>query len=99
MKTIFARVLILWFIAGQIFYVCLPQFVSRPPTELEKRSVHDQSPNIRTALEHELDRAVEYESKRAIGIVMLLLALDGLLIGCFWNSGSKGKRTRAQSEN
>ena len=92
MKTIFARVLIVWIIVAQIIYVCLPQLISRPPTDLERRSVHDTSPGIQVALEHELDRAVEIESKRAIGIVTLLLALDGVLIGCFWNYGMTRKK-------
>lgn len=83
MKTIFARLLIVWLIAGQILYFCLAQNNSGEPSLLELEYARSPSPATKTALEKELVRVTDYKTKRAIGITTLLLALDGMVIGCF----------------
>lgn len=88
-KTMFARVIIVWLITGQVLYVGWSHFKPRPPSLLELEYAHNPSPANQAALEKELNRVTDYESKRAIGLITLLLAVDGVIIGCFWNVGTK----------
>jgi hypothetical protein len=85
----FARLLIVWLIVGQAIYVCWPHFTSRPPSLLELEYAHNPSPANQAALEKELNRVADFESKRAIGLITLLLAVDGVIIGFLWNFGAK----------
>jgi hypothetical protein len=95
-KMMFARLLIVWLVVGQVFFVFMSHFKSGPPSLLELDYARHPSPASQAALERELNRVTDYETKRTIGMVTLLLAVDGLIIGLFWNFGANRKDVETQ---
>ena len=89
MKTVFARLAILWLLVGQLFAVGYTHFRQRPPSRVEMEYARDKSPANQAALERELARNAEYEAARDIGLITFSLAVDGVLIACFWNYGKR----------
>ncbi len=88
MKNTFVRLAIVWLIAGQMMLVGWQHYRTRPPSLVEREFARDPaSPVTRAALEGEFQRLAEYESRRDVGLITLMLAADGIVIFLFWNYG------------
>lgn len=90
LKTIIARLALLWILVAQMVYVSLsaasgPNSLSR----LEANYAFAPSADRKAALDREFERVASYESHRAIARYTLLLAIDVALIALFWNFGMK----------
>jgi hypothetical protein len=90
-KTIFARVALVWILLAQMFYVCLPARTTPSLSYLEASYAHTPSAGNKIALDTEFDRVARYESQRALVRFAVLLAIDVALIALFWNFGLRRK--------
>jgi hypothetical protein len=98
-KTIFIRLGIVWLMAGQILLVCWPHLRPRQPSDTEREYARDPaSPQAKTAMEHEFDRMAEYETKRDIALISMLLAGDAVIIFAFWSFGAGRRKTAVEGE-
>jgi hypothetical protein len=94
LKTIFIRLAIIWLMAGQMLVVCWQHFRARPPSPVELEYARDpESPTAKTAMESEFKREAEYETRRDIGLITLMLAVDGVVVVFFWNFGGVKERS------
>lgn len=91
LKTILARVVLVWVLLAQMFYVCLAANTTVSLSRLEANYAYAPSPDHKAALDNEFERVARYESHRALVRFALLLALDVALISLFWNFGMKRK--------
>jgi hypothetical protein len=88
-KTIFIRLAIIWLMAGQMLLVCWQHFRARPPSPVELEYARDPaSPTAKAAMDSEFKREAEYESRRDVGLITLMLAVDGVVVFLFWNFGA-----------
>jgi hypothetical protein len=90
-KTIIARVALVWILLAQMFYVCLAANTTVSLSRLESKYAFAPSADHKAALDNEFERVASYESHRAIARFTLLLTLDVGLIALFWNFGAKRK--------
>ena len=89
LKTILARVSLMWILLAQMVYVCLAANTTVSLSRLEASYADAPSPDHKAALDNEFERVARYESHRALVRFSLLLALDVALISLFWNFGAK----------
>jgi hypothetical protein len=87
MKTIFIRLALLWFFAGQMVFVCLPAHTTRQLGKLESIYAFKPTTENKNALDTEFERTAIYETQRATWKFAVLLASDVLLIAVSWNLG------------
>jgi hypothetical protein len=86
-KNIFLRLLIVWLMLGQGFVIYwLPRHYHEP-SKLESDFVHDRSSQHAGALASELNRAIEFESRRGVALTATFLAVDLVIIFFCWNIG------------
>jgi hypothetical protein len=90
-KTILARIALVWILLAQMVYVCLAANTTVSLSRLEARYAYLPSPGHKVALDNEFERVARYESHRALVKFSFLLALDVALISVFWNFGVKRK--------
>jgi len=91
LKTIVARVALVWILLAQMFYVCLAANTTVSLSRLESNYAFAPSADHKNALDNEFNRVANYESHRALARFAGLLALDVALIALFWNFGIKRK--------
>lgn len=91
LKTILARVALVWILFAQMYYVCLAAHTTASLSRLESNYAFAPSSDHKNALDNEFERVARYESHRAIARFAALLALDVALIALFWNFGAKRK--------
>jgi hypothetical protein len=96
LKTLVARLALVWILLAQMFYVCLAANTTVSLSRLESNYAFSPSADHKAALDNEFDRVASYESHRAIARFTLLLALDVALIALFWNFGVKRKPAAEQ---
>src|SRR3984957_572414 len=89
LKTILARVALVWILLAQMVYVCLAAKKTVSLSRLEASYAFAPSPDHKAALDNEFERVARYESHRALVRFSFLLALDVALISLFWNFGVK----------
>ncbi len=93
LKTILTRVVLVWVLLAQMFYVCLAANTTVSLSRLEATYAYAPSLDHKLALDNEFERVARYESHRALLRFTLLLGLDVALISLFWNLGVKRKLT------
>jgi hypothetical protein len=91
LKTILARVILIWVLLAQMFYVCLAANTTVSLSRLEANYAYAPSPDHKAALDNEFERVANFESHRALARFTFLLGLDVALIALFWNFGLKRK--------
>ncbi len=91
LKTILARIALIWILLAQMVYVCLAANTTVSLSRLEATYAYAPSPDHKMALDNEFERVARYESHRALVRFSFLLALDVALISLFWNFGVKRK--------
>ena len=91
LKTILARVALVWILLAQMVYVCLAANTTVSLSRLEASYAYAPSLDHKAALDNEFERVARYESHRALVRFSFLLALDVALISLFWNFGVKRK--------
>jgi hypothetical protein len=91
LKTILARLALVWVLLAQMFYVCLAANTTVSLSRLEANYAYAPSADHKSALDNEFERVARYESHRAISRFTLLLVLDVGLIALFWNFGARRK--------
>jgi hypothetical protein len=89
MKTVAARLILIWFFFGQMLCVCLPAATTKPLSRLEAAYAFKPSSANKAALDNEFERVAQYESQRAIARFALILSADVAVILLFWNLGVK----------
>jgi hypothetical protein len=98
LKTILARVTLVWVLLAQMFYVCLSANTTVSLSRLEANYAFAPSADHKNSLDNEFERVARYESHRALAKFAFLLALDVALLSLFWNFGAKRKLASEPSE-
>jgi hypothetical protein len=89
LKTMLARIALVWILIAQMVYVCLAANTTVSLSRLEASYAYAPSADHKAALDNEFERVARYESHRALVRFSSLLALDVALISLFWNLGVK----------
>ena len=92
LRTLAIRLVVIWFLIGQMVLVCLPASTTRPLCRLESVYAFQPSSANKAALDNEFDRVAAFESQRAIGRFAVLLLVDVVIIAFCWNVGSRQRR-------
>jgi hypothetical protein len=87
------RLLVIWFLIGQMILVCMPASTTKPLSRLESVYAFKPSSANKAALDNEFNRVAAFESQRAIGRFAVLLLLDVAVVAFFWNAGNLRKRS------
>lgn len=98
LKTLVIRLVLIWFLLGQMLFVCWPAATTKSLSRLETAYAFQPSTANKTALDNEFDRVADYESQRATARFALLLAVDVAVIAFGWNFGNR-KRAPKKSAN
>jgi hypothetical protein len=89
LKTIIARLALIWILLAQMFYVCLAANTTVSLSRLESSYAAAPTDGHKAALDNEFERVARYESHRALTRFAVILALDVALLTLFWNFGAK----------